>query len=345
MNTKVKKVFKIILQAGTFNYLKSNKSKITSFIHVLKGYHYDFRRYYKFSDTNGSDTSSKLIGKIIREYHVIEKGLTMPQTRLGFGKELVLSLCADCKTYLTNYGNEDEQLIHAIGVLLEYKQVHDSHNIQLDIEIITALKDLEKYILGIKVTSQKEMTRKEYFNHIRSPFLQFSNSRSSIRNYSIQDISINKILEVLELVRNTPSACNRQSWRTYVHTDKAQIYQILDIQGGNRGFGHLTNKLIIVTGELGVFNGQGEKNQVFIDGGMYVMNVLYALHYYQIGACILNCSISVEKDKRLRHICKIKESEVFIAMVACGIPPESFMIAASKRYSIDKTNKIIETEI
>jgi len=103
----------------------------------------------------------------------------------------------------------------------------------------------------------------------------------------------------------------------------------------------LTNKLIIVASELGVFTGQEERNQAYIDGGIYLMNLVYSLHYNKIGACILNCSNSIEKDIELRKLSMIKESEVFIAMVACGIPPETFKIATSTRYSLDKTNVII----
>ena len=105
----------------------------------------------------------------------------------------------------------------------------------------------------------------------------------------------------------------------YVFVNKKQIVKILEIQGGNRGFGHLTNKLIIIAAELGGFSGLSERNQAFVDGGIYAMNTLYALHYNQVAACIMNCSTSPEKDKQLRSLCKIKESEVFIAMVACGI--------------------------
>ncbi len=56
----------------------------------------------------------------------------------------------------------------------------------------------------------------------------------------------------------------------------------------------------------------------------------------------MNCSTSPQKDKQLRSICRIKESEVFIAMVTCGIPPESFKVAVSKNwYNLEKTNTIV----
>jgi nitroreductase len=115
----------------------------------------------------------------------------------------------------------------------------------------------------------------------------------------------------------------------------------LEIQGGNRGFGHLVNKLMVITSETGVFSSESERNQAFIDGGIYAMNLLYSLHYYNIACCILNCSNTVEKDRRLRELCGVKESEVFISMVSLGMPPNDFKAAASIRYPIEKTNKIV----
>ena len=143
------------------------------------------------------------------------------------------------------------------------------------------------------------------------------------------------------MAKNAPSACNRQSWRTYVFTNKKLIEEILLTQGGNRGFGHLANKLIVISGNVSVFGGSHERNQVFIDGGIYAMNVLYALHFNEIAACILNCSFDIEYDQKLRKLCGIKDSEVFITMIACGLPVDSFKVALSPRKDLSQTNCII----
>ena len=103
MNNWLKKIFRTILPTRIFNYMKIKKIMVSIFFNLLKGYQYDFVRYYKFSFTNESDTFSKLIGRIIKEYHVIEKGMTMPNSRFGFGKDLVLSLCNSCQKFSINY--------------------------------------------------------------------------------------------------------------------------------------------------------------------------------------------------------------------------------------------------
>ncbi len=277
----IKKLIKAFLPRRILKVLR----KIKVIKNLVVAYQYNLKRYLNYSDTNGINTQIKLIGKIIREYHVVEKGLTMPQIRYGFGKDIIISLCNDCEEYISRYGNEEEQLKHAIGVIFEYEQFHNTYNYELDIKIVSAITKLKIKTSEVYITTQKSISKKEYFKYAESHFYDFSNSRSSVRNYTDEEVPIEKILSALTLIRNTPSACNRQPARTYIYTNKEQIRKILEIQGGNRGFGHLTNKLIIITAELGGFSGLPERNQAYIDGGIYSMNTLYALHYHQIAAC------------------------------------------------------------
>ncbi len=333
----IKKIAKTVLPAGAYRTLKYLKVRREA----GAAYKYDMNRYLAYSDLT-SATPTQLIGKIIKEYHVVEKGLTMPETRFGFGKVLLIGLSKDCITYIKRYGKNEEQLIHAIEVILEYENFHKLHGFKLDDDVLKAINDLKQYAEGVSFCAQIETSKDDFFKYAESSFVDFSNSRSSVRNYTEQDISIETMNEVLDIARNTPSACNRQCSRTYVYTNKDQIKTILEAQGGNRGFGHLANKIIIITAEVGVFTGVQERNEAFIDGGMYAMNLLYALHYKHIAGCILNCSHDINKDRKLRKLCNIKESEVFIAMISCGIPPENFKIATSKRYDLSRTNTIVE---
>jgi len=335
-------ILKKILPSPLYNSLFKVYISLKMRRDVKVAFRYDYKRYIKYSSSFGYDAAStNLIGKIIREYHVVEKGLTMHETKLGFGKAVVLSLIEDCIQFIRKYGDNDEQVKHAIEVVFEYGAYHKQYNFELDEKVTAAIGKLKEYLLPGDFKHQREVTRDLYFQDTKSSFDLFSKSRNSIRNFTNEEISIHKIETVLQLAANAPSACNRQAWRTYIVEDKNKISQILEIQGGNRGFGYLANKLIVIAADVSLFFGPHERNQVFVDGGIYAMNVLYALHYNSIGACILNCSNSKEKDLRLRKACPLAESEVYIAMVVCGIPPDNFKIASSKRYSINKTNNLL----
>lgn len=336
----IKKVLNNILPNNLLSFLKSKKNLLTSRRKIEKIYNYDKNRYLKFSDSLDVSFRENLIGKIIRKYHVIEKGLTMPNMRGGFGQNVINGLILDCNSYIQYYGLDDSQVKHAISVIIEYQNIHADMNYSFDKDFEDNIFIFLKSVSLFSPSCQRELTKLEYFDKSHAPFNEFAKSRFSLRHFTDQEIPYDSIVSALELAQTAPSACNRQTSRVYLYTQKSKIGEILDTQGGNRGFGHLANKLIIITSDVKFFSSDSERNQCYVDGGIYAMNLLYSLHHYGIGACILNCSNSVSKDLKLRKMCDISDSEVFIAMIACGIPPEEFKVARSERYEFDVINTI-----
>jgi nitroreductase len=334
----MKSIIKRYLPTSIFELLRSIRACqncLVSFIH-------DYTRYMKYSASKGLTDPVKLEGQIIMYYHMIEKGLTMPNIRLGFGRPKILNLINYCREYAAKYDKDNNQLLHAVGVILEYRDFHYKMDFELDSDLLQAIDRIQYIFPGIQKTSQKSINRDDYYKYVNSDFQLFSNSRHSVRDFSPKEsVPLKTVLKALELARNTPSACNRQTWRSYVITDKNKIEAILNSQGGSRGFGHLTDKLIVITAELGVFSGARERNQAFVDGGIYLMNLLYALHYYKVATCTLNCSVDSKMDAQFRKLCETKPSEVYISMIACGVASESFKYAVSKRSDLSETNRVI----
>jgi nitroreductase len=310
---------------------------------VLPMYFYDAKRFYLNSAfSKYKKDEIKLISNIMRMCHSIEKGLTMPDFRPGFGVKVLKRLVLECLKYVDLYNNNHIQLLHTVGVIYEYEKKHKGIGYHMDESAMSAIKDIKKIFNNTKPTSQKFVTKEEYFSNATSDFGKFSKSRASVRNYTNKSVELDDLVEAVNIAQSAPSACNRQSSKVYIYTDKEKIQEILKIQGGNSGFGHLADKLIIITSSLGVWEILAERYQSYVDGGIFAMNFLYALHFKKIAGCILNCSITPKKDKILREVCKIDKSENFIAMVSCGYPPEEINIAFSKRYDANEILKIIE---
>ena len=79
----------------------------------------------------------------------------------------------------------------------------------------------------------------------------------------------------------------------------------------------------------------GERNDAFVNGGLFLMNLCYALHWEKIAHCILNWSRTPAEDIALRKLIPLKDSETVIALLTCGEAPEEFEIASSPRKDID----------
>jgi nitroreductase len=94
----------------------------------------------------------------------------------------------------------------------------------------------------------------------------------------------------------------------------------------------MRDKYIVLTSELSHW-GTNDRHGCYIDTGIYAMNLLYALHYYRIGVCTLNCYFTPKQDKEMRKYLSLPESEIIILMLALGNVPESCYLAKSFRYT------------
>lgn len=299
----------------------------------MQHFDHDILRYNTYSGLWGNKQKEHLLGRISLRAHVLEKGLTMPDMRLGFGKDNLLDLIRLCLAYSSQHGSDNEILCQAVGVIREYKNVHIVQQYKLEQEVQEQIDRLLARMPEINATQQNVYTAKEYYEHCQASFELFSQSRHSLRHFSTTaEVSTDDIIKAIELAQNAPSSCNRQSSRVHIIADRSLIEKVLALQNGNRGFGHLANKLLVLTVDLSCYNGIKERNLCYIDSGIYTMNLLYALHYQQIGACTLNWCDSPEDDTQIRSLLNIPPSETITLLIACGKAPEGrFKVASSLR--------------
>jgi nitroreductase len=71
----------------------------------------------------------------------------------------------------------------------------------------------------------------------------------------------------------------------------------------------------------------------------FLMNLLYALHYYKIAACPAHWALDIEADKKINNLLNLKDSDKVISLVAIGKPINEFKTALSMRRSNDEILK------
>ena len=107
--------------------------------------------------------------------------------------------------------------------------------------------------------------------------------------------------------------------------------KILDLQKGNRGFGENADKLLVVAADVSSYSGIAERNLMYIDGGIFTMNLLYSLHYYKIASCTLSPTLLPSSfSKEI-----LKTNQIPISIIAIGDCPDSFLVARSTRKTIE----------
>ncbi len=304
-------------------------------------YTFDATRFIKHSSVFTINSQQKIEGKITYNYHSIEKGHINEQIRYKFGVIKINKLIHLLKIWLNrNYDITNSQFIAACSVLVKYYHFHSENKV--DISEIIAESDyyLFKPYYNENVGGIINYDINKYFQHSSEKFDLFSDSRHSVRHFNGEMVSLEKMREVVKIAKNAPSVCNRQSVKIKLVNDHVLTQKVLKIQGGMIATANTVNQLILVTSNINSFVSEVERNQMFIDGGIFLQNLLYALHHHKIAACALNWSKPFFYDKRIKKLLKLNPAERVIAVVAIGYPPNEFKVPFSKRKELSEILEI-----
>jgi len=280
--------------------------------------------------------------RIIVSYHVIEKGLTMPSPKAGFGQKVVKSLCILCKDYCeAGYQQSNVHFTHAVRVLNEYLEFNKRIHFSIEPELEHAILELQT-ATGIMVSSSQEQQEVgEFFQFDKDAIEHFFTSRRTIRNYLDTPIEKHVLDSCIRIAQSAPSSCNRQPVRVYAITNPELKSQVLSIHNGNRGFGHLAPMLLVVTSDQNSMMGFNERNDGYINAGLFTMNLVHALRLHGIGNCILNWSVLKDKDKKMRRLVGLNDSEIICLLLTIGYVPDTFYTAVSPRNAVDDVLTVI----
>ena len=97
----------------------------------------------------------------------------------------------------------------------------------------------------------------------------------------------------------------------------------------------LTACIPSVTPDQLSFDGFKERNQAYIDGGLFSMSLMYALHHQELG-CVPMCWLATnERDDAFRAEAGIQDNEVIMMLLGVGVPVAEFSAPASQRRLVE----------
>ncbi len=312
-------------------------TRIADYLDARRFFAYDRTRFLRHSGAFSSTGEAAQRAKIIRLYHIVEKGLTMPNRHLAFGVEVVRTLMALIDNFKKRYGCPDCQVDHAVAVVQSYRTLHAANAADAFAGAGAFWQEVCTFCnrhSQVAPSLQPHVSSDAFYALRTAEFPEFARARHVVRHYSSTPVDMADIRKAVEVACTAPTACNRQHCHVYCVTDKRQMAQILDLQGGCRGFGHLADKLLVVTSDLASTVDLRERNDVYTNGGFFAMQLCNALFFYRIAYCILNWTHPPKDDVRLRRILPIRPSEEVVVMLTCGIAPEEFDVAASPRRNV-----------
>jgi len=235
-----------------------------------------------------------------KDIHLIERALALPEPRRPFGTGPVKRI----EGIIANYGDQ-------LGkhLLSQAKTVLDGRNRWND--------------KGFRPEQLTDPTGTE--------IEKFLVSRRSVRAFgSGKQITNSELEQVIALAVQAPSVSNTQSWNVRVYRESADVTRILKLQNGNVGNSPIP-VLLMVTVDIRHFTGSNERNQMWIDGGIFLQQLLLSIHALGWASCLMNFSATNSQANKLRKLANIADYEEIISFVSVGEENQAIAPAPSLR--------------
>lgn len=300
-------------------------------VYVFGGYMYDFARYIRYGGIFRFG-SGKRDYRAVKIYHRLEKSLSFKSRRPGAGMDAALDLLRFYSSPKFDADNPGFQERVGVKVLRDYlgQAEEDSriYRFKKLIEDISPLAETEGGVLEYANVVLEE-------GKLDDPE-KFFMSRYSVRDFKNKKVESELLARAIRLAMKSPSVCNRQAWHVYHIQERENIDTALSLQNGNRGFGHEVPCLLVIAADLAAFDSASERYQPWIDGGMFSMSLLLALHSLGLGACCLNWSKGPIDDLKLRRLINIRKGHSILMMVAVGYASNTLKVCHSARRNISE---------
>lgn len=305
------------------------------YLRKLAYYRVDAARAWRFMRWREADRAYwQLSSELIFQFHKIEKGLCMPGKPRFFG-ELPVKRTMRLIQRWQQAGLPASDPVHraAQSCLVAYQK-----RMRLTPPPATIpnrfLSDLEA-LLGSGRPEDEAYSTPCPLEPVEAGDLEalqrLVRARRSVRSYSPQSVPMEAVSRAVSMAQLSPSACNRQPWQVHQFDQRERIDSLLKLQNGNAGFGHTVPLLLILTAKTSAFFDGSERNQPYIDGGLFTMSLILALQAQGLSSCCLNWCVTPELDRRCHAEAPIPDDEHILMYLAVGYAADGALAPRSAR--------------
>lgn len=275
--------------------------------------------------------------ELLFQYHKLEKGLCMPGKKRFFGYDPASATLGILKRWReSGLSTRDPVYLGAIETVRAYRSRLDETPPQrgellrqaLDSELQRSTETYPSLQTPMSVASAMDQ-------EVIVALEKLAVARRSVRSFRSDDVSQHVIKRAITIAQLSPSACNRQPCSIHVYKKREQIDAMLELQNGNRGFGHTIPVLLVLTAAANCFFDASERQEPYIDGGLFAMSLILALQAQSVSTCCLNWCVEPAQDKAAHLLGDIPASERIVMYIAVGYADENALVPRSPRRSIE----------
>lgn len=267
-----------------------------------------------------------------RNIHRLEKGLSMRPRRARFALDYIQETVEvhDFLRKEAGCADTDPILEWATDVLQEFFRTVESNAI---IE-----KAKQQFVASIRadgvpkrVPTRFDQREGQSHGIDLDSLALLSRSRRSIRWFQNESVPRELLDRAIEIGAQGPSSCNRQPFNFRIFDDRDAVKKLVNLPRGTAGFADGIPCLIVVTGDLSNCSSLCDRHGIYIDAGLSVMGLLYALECAGLGSCVLNWPDVEALERRMGKLLSLQAHERVVFLIAVGWPdPEGLVPYSAK---------------
>ena len=305
---------------------------------VYREYFHDARLMNQYLLDGGADPDHDAY-RIMLAVHSLEKGLSYRAPR-AFGAEKAVRLvelmlaASDPVRASTAYRMGAEVL----AAWLSFHDAREASTGPAHHRVRSFLAELESDPVpdtalpaGTRVITNRDAT---HWGEL--PFDRFVRTRHSTRRYAAGALDDAVVRECVELALLSPSACNRQMVRVHFFDEEREKTLLYRTLHGTGGIDFDTCRLGIVTFDTKSLEFFGERNQGYLNAGLFAMTLVYAFHWRGIGSCLLQFGNTFKEERMLVRELGLPDTERIAVGISIGVLESDDVVPASVRRRVDE---------
>lgn len=281
---------------------------------------HDTTRFLRASGVLYASAAEARQARWLMTAHRLEKGMALKSPRPGFG------------------GDAAAQLRQLLDEAADSRQ---------DWAWQSAQRTLERHRLHLAghpvALPMDQWSREDLRAAAQSGFESLVTSRRSVRQFAGGDLPPGALERAVRLALHSPSVCNRSGARVWATTDPLLRQRMLTHQNGHHGFATDASALLVISVRPAVFNSPEERHQGWIDGGLFSMTLIHALHHQALGTCCLNWCVSPRVDALFKREAGLPQDEMVVMLLAVGNLLPHYTVAHSPRRPLHEALQWLDT--
>ena len=334
-NSYLKKIIDRIRE--NIRFLKAIKSEdfYWAYFLVSKRLKYKFNALKNGLEINKCDPEN--LYNFRRNIHRIEKGLSYQKIKPIFAEDYIL----ETVKYLEynkqhNFLDLNTQIWGKAVLDLYFKTCSHSKVILKANEIYQSLEINSKEPSQIPyLCSERPDLDIDY-----SSLYNLALRRRSVRFYLNKLVEPELIEKALTLGLQSPSACNRQSFKYLFFNEKEIVDKISQVPGGVAGY-TLPSIVVLIGSYKGYFD-ERDINAPIIDASLSAMAFLFALETLGLSSVCINWPNLIDREEKIRKLIHLEKHEFIIMLIGVGYPEPGGKIPYSAKQEIHEILSVNE---